>query len=466
MMADVMQNEPQPTPPDLDAVLRLAETHRPLVWASGRRQLVGLGDLKLIETPGADGADSDADASPAGRLAEAWHRYTTPRVQAGVDPHRLIAFGWVPFSTRSEARARLIVPELAVGGEDAGGPAGPDSTSSTDPSRSAGPAGPGRPAPDGRAGENRLTLTEVEAAGLIHPLPWGPAPRTELRSTPDGRTRFERAVAAGLGRIDAGDCRKVVLGREISGRVSLDADLRRLIRRLHHAYADCCIFAMDGLIGASPERLATVSGGQVRSRVLAGTAARGADPTSDRRAGRELERSGKDRAEHAFARDSVQSALAEVCTDIALRGDTELLRLPNVWHLSSELTGRLRPGAGVLDAVAALHPTAAVAGTPTASALRLIAALEDADRGRFAGAVGWIDAAGDGEWALAIRCAEFAPTGEVRAWAGCGIVAGSDPAREWTETELKLRPMRDALSAVELDDEDSGAGLPQPSFEP
>ncbi|MFT8636928.1 MAG: chorismate-binding protein [Pseudoclavibacter sp.] len=465
-----MQNEPQPTPPDLDAVLRLAEARRPLVWSSGRRQLVGLGDLKLIGTPGAGSADWDAsaaDASPAGRLAEAWRRYSTPRVQAGADPHRLIAFGWVPFSIQSEARARLIVPELAVGGEDAGGSAGSrDSTSPTDPSRPAGPAGPARPAPAGRAGENRRTLAEVEAAGSAHPLPWGPAPRTELHGTPDGRTRFERAVAAGIARIDAGDCRKVVLGREVSGHVSLGADLRHLIRRLQHVYADCCIFAVDGLIGASPERLATVSGGQVRSRVLAGTAARGADPASDRRAGRELERSEKDRAEHAFARDSVQSALAGLCTDIALQRDTELLRLPNVWHLSSELTGRLRPGAGVLDAVAALHPTAAVAGTPAASALHLIAALEDADRGRFAGAVGWIDAAGDGEWALAIRCAEFAPAGEVRAWAGCGIVAGSDPAREWDETELKLRPMRDALSAAERDDEDSGAGLPQPGLEP
>jgi menaquinone-specific isochorismate synthase len=123
------------------------------------------------------------------------------------------------------------------------------------------------------------------------------------------------------------------------------------------------------------------------------------------------------------------------------------LQLPNLWHLASDVSGDLLPSRSALDLAAALHPTAAVAGTPTDNALDLIAELEPFDRGRYAGPVGWVDAAGDGEWAIALRCALVEPSGAVTAWAGAGIVADSDPAAELAETELKFRPIRDALAS-------------------
>jgi menaquinone-specific isochorismate synthase len=122
------------------------------------------------------------------------------------------------------------------------------------------------------------------------------------------------------------------------------------------------------------------------------------------------------------------------------------LRLPNLWHLATDVHAELVPGRTVLDLLEALHPTAAVAGTPTDAALALIARHEPFDRGRYAGPVGWVDADGDGEWAIALRCARIAEDGSVTAWAGAGIVADSDPEKELAETELKFRPMRDALA--------------------
>ena len=180
------------------------------------------------------------------------------------------------------------------------------------------------------------------------------------------------------------------------------------------------------------------------ARVLAGSAARGADATADATAASTLSASRKDVEEHSFAIRSVLDALGPLSTALTAR-PPYALRLPNLWHLASDVTGTLRGGSSALDLVAALHPTAAVAGSPTAAALDLIAELEPFDRGRYAGPVGWVDAHGDGEWAIALRCAQV--DGEtVTAYAGAGIVAGSDPARELAETALKLRPIVEAFA--------------------
>jgi menaquinone-specific isochorismate synthase len=157
-----------------------------------------------------------------------------------------------------------------------------------------------------------------------------------------------------------------------------------------------------------------------------------------------LAASSKNTSEHAFAVDSLVKSLEPFCTHVDADPTPFSLALPNVWHLASDVHGVLREDASVLDVAAALHPTAAVAGTPTDVAQNLIAQLEGSDRGRYAGPVGWIGADGDGEWAIGLRGAQISDS-TIRAFAGCGIVAESEPEAELAETELKFRPIREAL---------------------
>ena len=250
---------------------------------------------------------------------------------------------------------------------------------------------------------------------------------------------------------------KVVVARDLVGTIPTGADLRRLARELSTGYPDCWTFAVDGLIGASPETLVTVSKGTITARVLAGTASRGADADADAAASAALATSPKDQDEHAFAVQSVLRSLRPHMRSLAASEQPFTLRLPNVWHLATDVEGELADEASGFDLIAELHPTAAVAGTPTKVALDVIQRLEPFDRGRYAGPVGWIDGNGDGEWAIALRCAQFGaepmagPSGEldrlpVTAYAGAGIVAGSDPESELIETRVKFRPIVDALA--------------------
>ena len=186
------------------------------------------------------------------------------------------------------------------------------------------------------------------------------------------------------------------------------------------------------------------------ARVLAGTAPRGAG-ADDARLAAELIGSAKDRAEHTLAVDSLVRALDPFCATLTAPEEPDLLTLANVRHLATDVTGTQRGrgdagSAGLLDLVGAVHPTAAVCGTPTADAAAVIAELEGMDRGRYAGPVGWLDARGDGEFGLALRCAELVGDDSARLFAGCGIVAGSDPEAELAEAQAKLVPVRDALS--------------------
>jgi menaquinone-specific isochorismate synthase len=199
-------------------------------------------------------------------------------------------------------------------------------------------------------------------------------------------------------------------------------------------------FAVEGLLGASPETLVRVHGGRVTARVLAGTAARGANEMADDYVSLSLLGSRKDRDEHGLARASVVSALRPHTTDLEA-GEPFALELPNLWHLATDLHGELVDGSNALDLVQALHPTAAVGGSPRDRAVDTIAELEPFDRGRYAGPIGWIDGSGSGEWAIALRCAQVSEDGAVTAYAGAGIVADSVPAQELAETELKLRPI-------------------------
>lgn len=294
---------------------------------------------------------------------------------------------------------------------------------------------------------------EALARGHGVDVPSGaPAPPQGLTFSDGARTGadWEGAVAEAVSRIGRGALDKVVLARDLVAQADESIDLRWPLRRLAERYPACWTYSIDGLFGATPEMLVRLESGLVTSRVLAGTIRRTGDDTRDLALAASLARSSKDLEEHEYAVRSVAESLAPYCSGTNVPEAPFVLHLPNVMHLATDVTGVLTgPGTAEspLELAAALHPTAAVCGTPTETARGLIRELELMDRGRYAGPVGWIDGAGNGEWGIALRCAqldEAEPT-RLRAFAGCGIVAESDPAAELAESQAKLVPIRDAL---------------------
>ncbi len=259
---------------------------------------------------------------------------------------------------------------------------------------------------------------------------------------------WESAVGRTVERIAAGEVDKVVLARDLEAHATEPVDLRWPLGQLAAGYPGCWTFAVDGLLGATPEMLVRLERGLVTSRVLAGTIRRTGDDQRDLALAASLARSSKDLEEHEYAVRSVAEALERHCSSRNVPESPFVLHLPNVMHLASDVTGVLADGSSSLRLAASLHPSAAVCGTPTAVARDLIRDVEGMDRGRYAGPVGWVDASGDGEWGLALRCAQVDPDdpARLRLFAGCGIVAGSDPEAELVESNAKLVPMRDALA--------------------
>lgn len=264
--------------------------------------------------------------------------------------------------------------------------------------------------------------------------------------TPTGtHATFCERVAEATKAIASGAFEKVVLAREVVVTANEPILTTEVVRRLRALYPSCMLFSIDGLVGASPELLVSRRDHRVRSHPLAGTFARSGDPRADEELAADLTASAKDRWEHRLVVDAVAAALAPRCHHLDVPATPEILLLRNVLHLGSEIAGDLKtPEPTALDLVAALHPTPAVAGTPRAVAMSHLKAAENFDRGRYAGAVGWVDHRGDGDWAIAIRCAELSGD-HARLFAGVGIVAGSDPEAELVETQLKLQAL---LAAV------------------
>jgi menaquinone-specific isochorismate synthase len=261
---------------------------------------------------------------------------------------------------------------------------------------------------------------------------------------------WESVVAEAVRRIDAGDLEKVVLARDLVATATADVDVRWPLQRLAGDYEMCWTFHVDGLFGATPEMLVRRERGLVTSRVLAGTIRRTGDDARDLGLAAALARSSKDLEEHEYAVRSVADALAPHCTSMNVPEAPFVLHLPNVMHLATDVAGvahETDDRAASLALAEALHPSAAVGGTPTGRAVELIAEIEEMDRGRYAGPVGWMDATGDGEWGIALRSAEVDGP-RVRLFAGCGIVAGSDPEAELAEAQAKFVPVRDALTAT------------------
>ncbi len=298
----------------------------------------------------------------------------------------------------------------------------------------------------------RSWMTTIGPATAEQPLARRPAPPEPPRnvSFADGALsgpEWEAAVAEAVGRINHGDLDKVVLARDLLAFADNDIDPRWLVGRLIAQYPQCWTYLVDGLVGATPEMLVRLESGLATSRVLAGTIRRTGDDDHDLNLAAALSQSSKDLEEHEYAVSSVARALAGFCSGMHVPESPYVLELPNVLHLATDVTAVADPGASSLRLAAALHPSAAVCGTPTDAARSLIAELEQLDRERYAGPVGWIDARGDGEWAIALRCGQLSETDprQIRLFAGCGIVAGSDPMAELAESNAKLIPMRDAL---------------------
>ena len=296
---------------------------------------------------------------------------------------------------------------------------------------------------DASVGPQRLPSFERVIEPVVHDAFTG----HQLRDSPSAAD-YGRGVAVAVDRIRTGELRKVVLARTIEVNAGRRLDPRRLAHRLRAVNPDAYTFAAPTtgiLVGASPELLVSRFGRVVRSNPLAGSAARSGDPDEDRENASRLLASVKDHEEHAIVVDALAARLAPFCRELSWDPVPTLLETPNVWHLSTKFRGLLRdPAPGVLELVQALHPTPAVAGEPRDAALGLIAELEPFDRGSYAGPVGWVDASGDGEWAIALRCAEL--RGDLAVlYAGAGIVTGSDPAKELDETERKFRAFLDAL---------------------
>ena len=306
----------------------------------------------------------------------------------------------------------------------------------------------------GRDGRGRAWLTTVTERGEV-PATW-PPPANPGLAAPTGLSwrdgslpgpRWEQAVADAVAAIKAGGLRKVVLARDVFATAEEPLDARVLLRRLADRYPDCFTFACDGMIGATPELLIRRAGNQVSALVLGGTLPRGADPAQDQALGEELLASAKNNEEHAYAVDSIREALGPLCDTLDVEARPSLLKFPNLQHLGTQVRGTLADGQtprSALALAAAVHPPAAVCGTPPGVALELIRDLEHMDRERYAGPVGWVDADGNGEWGIALRCGQLSGR-TARLFAGCGIVAGSEPAAELAETLVKLQPMRGAL---------------------
>jgi menaquinone-specific isochorismate synthase len=269
-----------------------------------------------------------------------------------------------------------------------------------------------------------------------------------------GRVRYAGTTATEIGWIDAvdravrriraGEAQKVVLARDRMVYSDTPFDPAALLTRLRATFPTCATFHVAGLIGASPELLIRRNGAHVESLVLAGTTSRGRDAAHDAELGEALLHSSKDLAEHQPAVSSVRDALAPLVERVDVDAQPHLLRLANVQHLATGVSGTLRAPTHVLELAGRLHPTAAVGGMPRDIALAMIAELETIDRGRYAAPVGWIDAAGDGELAIALRCAQLMGA-RARLFAGAGIVADSLPESELEETRLKLRAMQSAF---------------------
>ncbi len=372
--------------------------------------MVGFGEAARIEATGANRINE---------LNSEWQKVVqNAEIQdsVGSPGSGLIAFGAVAFAESSATKSVLIVPKVVIG--FSGSALWLTIVNTTE--------------------ENALELIQSKAKEQS-PL--------RFESGKIGPDQFKENIVLALKEIVSHNIEKVVLARDLVSDLPSGFDYSIALQKLAIKFDTCFTYSVDGLFGASPELLVKVSHSQVSARVLAGTAGRGTDPGVDEAIGSALASSHKNLEEHKFAVDSLVSELAVLASEIDADEKPFSLALPNLWHLASDIHAVLKADSTSLQVVNALHPSAAVAGTPRIKAQQLIAELENLDRGRYAGPVGWIGADGDGVWAIALRGAQVEKNeNQIRAFAGCGIVAESEAEAELAETNLKFKPILEALS--------------------
>ncbi len=301
----------------------------------------------------------------------------------------------------------------------------------------------------GKAADGRRWITTIDDAEETLRLVSRPASRAQ-QFTVGPLTPVDRYLAAVTTARDAvrgGALTKAVIAREVEVTSPDAIDVHAVLLRLKAMFGRSHRYSIDGFIGASPELLIAVDGNEVRSHPLAGTTPRTGDPDTDRLAATELLASEKNQIEHRVVIDMIHDTLLPWCSYLDWEPEPSIVTVANVQHLGTAMEGHLSdPRPNVLDLVRALSPTPALGGFPRAEALALIAEAEGFVRGKYGGAVGWVDAAGNGTWAVAIRCAELSPDRRrARLVAGGGIVADSDPASELAETQAKLQAMLSAI---------------------
>jgi menaquinone-specific isochorismate synthase len=393
---------------DPGRLIDLLPDDRSLSWVRGQDGLVGWGEVARFTTSGPQ------------RFAEAdrWWRAFADRLEiddevgtAGSGP---VAFASFTFADSSPGSV-LVVPRVLVG----------------------------------RRG-GRAWVTEFTGGGgpsaMRSVTPVRPSGTLRYADGALSADRYRSAVAEAVRRMRAGELGKAVLAHDLLAIGEEPLDARFLLAGLADRYPTCWSYAVDGLVGATPELLVRRTAGTVQSRVLAGTAWPGEGSTGSGDLAAQLLGSAKDRHEHALAIDSLSDALRPLCAQLDVPATPSVITLHNVSHLASDVHGKLptENAASLLRLAEAVHPTAAVGGTPRGSAVALIAELEGMDRGRYAGPVGWVDGDGDGELGIALRCAQI--DGAVaRLFAGCGVVAESEPDTEVREAAAKMVAVRDAL---------------------
>lgn len=291
----------------------------------------------------------------------------------------------------------------------------------------------------------------LEPSEMVGPTSTGWSPHGfDLHSTVTHQQWCER-IATAVAAINDGPLEKVVLARAVDVEATQPLIIGEILGRLRALFPSCMVFHVEGFLGASPELLVSRKGSAVQAHPLAGTIARSGDPETDARLAASLLASSKDRWEHSLVIDAMAALLRPLCDELDVPRTPTVLSLRNVSHLATLITGSLRAdqvhdrtSPTALELAGLLHPTPAVGGVPVDLALATISELEPVPRGRYAGPVGWVDAAGNGEWAVGLRSAQVNGN-RARMHAGGGIVADSDPQAELTETQLKLQAL---LAAV------------------
>ena len=381
-------------------------------WVRSGDGLIGFGEYKKFEIRGENRF----------KEAKAWweERVSEFKIQNNVHGSGTGPILFVSFSFDSDQRSVLVIPEIVIGQKN------------------------------GKSWITWIGETKQPSLGKINSAPVSGEITWQEGSISE--QAWQSQVNSAIKAIKANKLEKVVLARDTTAISKNEISARSLLQRLEIEYPSTWIFLVDGLIGATPELLVRLNKSLVTSRVLAGTIRKTGNEDRDLTLAASLAKSSKDLEEHEYAVRSVADALAPFCSSTNVPESPFVLHLSNVMHLATDVTGVLNDSAKQSDIfmlIAQLHPSAAVCGTPEVEAKKLINELEQMNRERYAGPVGWIDANSDGEIAIALRCGQLnTDRKSIRIFAGCGIVAESDPATEFAESQAKLIPMRTALETL------------------